>query len=336
MKKIVTILLALGLISAATPLRASDPGVSGFPFLKIDVENRSAAMGGTQLSSATTAMAVFTNPAVVARTNGLHVATGMTNWIADIRQFNGAVTFTSNSLGTFGISGVWMDYGSFTRRYAAEGSGGGFINGGYLEGGSFSVAEYALGLVYARPVTQHWQVGAHLKYAGQRLPAAMEGEGAANGGTLDRNRNGLLLDVGTVYYPGFHDLRFGVAMKNMQSGANSMVYGFQDLPMALSVGGAMDLLQLFGPPKNNHLTFAFDWLKEPEYQAAQHVGLELGLVNRLFLRGGYRFNDTTERLTAGFGINLGLNDVDMIVDYSYSSFGATFGSVHRIAIGFGM
>jgi len=336
MKKIVTVVLAFGLLSALNPLSAADTGVSGFPFLKIDVENRSAAMGGTQLSTAATAMAVFTNPAVMARTNGLHAATGMTNWIADIRQFNGAVTYSSSALGTFGISGVWMDYGSFTRRYATEASGGGFIDGGYQEGGSFSVAEYALGLVYARPMTQHWQVGAHLKYAGQRLPAAIGGVGTMDDQTRDRSRNGLLLDVGTVYYPGFHDLRFGVSMKNMQSGANSPDYGFQDLPMALSIGGAMDLFQLFGPPKSNHLTFAFDWLKEPDYQAAQHMGLELGLVNRLFLRGGYRFNDTTERLTAGFGINLGLNDVDMIVDYSYSSFGTTFGSVHRIAIGFGM
>jgi hypothetical protein len=337
MRKYLNIALIMMLSFMMANAASAQAGPSEFPFLKIDTDNRSAAMGGTQLSHGNTAMTAFTNPAMLSEMDGLNVATGMTNWIADIRHFGGALTYNAGSAGSFGFTGVWMDYGTFTQRFASSGTSEGFIDGGYTEGNSFNVAEFMVGLAYGRQVTGNLQMGAHLKYAGQSMPAAIAGDAAAGDALQDRSRNGILLDVGTVYYPGFKDLRFGASLKNLSNGQNAeSVYGFAELPAALSIGGAMDLLQLVNSSGDNQLTMAFEWLQEPEYEASQHLGMEYGLMNRFFVRGGYRFNADIERLTAGFGMNLGFNDVDMVVDYAYSSFGETFGSVHRFSIGFGL
>jgi len=336
MKKYLIFLLIIGLLFPMATAFSADNGNSGFPFLGIDADNRSAALGGTQLNAANSAMAAFTNPAVLANTNGFNVATGLANWIADIRHYSGAITYNIGSKGTFGLTGIWMDYGSFTERYSSESNGGSFVNSGYVEGRTFSVAEYAIGLAYARPVTKNWQMGVHVKYAGQNLPSALNSTSTVNDETTDRSRSGLLLDVGTVYYPGLADLRFGASIQNLRNGLNSNQYGLSQLPATLSVGGAVDLFKLIGLSETNQMTFSFDWQQEQDYQSAQHLGMEYGLLNSVFLRGGYRFNDNVERLTAGFGINTEINNVNMVLDYAYSSFGEVFGAVHRFSIGFGL
>ncbi len=144
------------------------------------------------------------------------------------------------------------------------------------------------------------------------------------------------MDLGTVYYPGFHDFRIGFAMKNLSSSNITSMQVFDELS-AISIGGAMDLLSVLGDRAGpNQLTAAFDWNQSTAIRTSQHFGLEYGFMQQFFLRAGYRFQDTSERLTAGFGLNLNLNNSHILLDYAYSSFGDIFGNVHRVSIGFGL
>jgi|GEM_PF-6513728 len=180
------------------PLRAQS-----LPFLQIAVDSRSAAMGEVQLASPGQAMTIFTNPAGLASVSGLQLATTATNWLLDLRQYGGAAAVPIAGVGTVGLSTVWMDYGTFDRTIPSAGA-----PDGYRTTGTFSVAEYAVGLAYARPVTPQWFVGGQVKVVGQRLPAG--GLESGNAG-----QTFFLGDVGTIYTPGWHDLRVGLAATNL-------------------------------------------------------------------------------------------------------------------------
>ena len=126
-------------------------------FLEIGMDSRTAAMGGSQLAGTGTAMTLFTNPAGLGSLQHLQASTTVTDWFLDIRHFGGALAVPVDGMGTFGLSTVWMDYGAFDRTVPALGS-----VEGYTTEGTFQVAEYAVGLAYARPVTPHLQLGGQL------------------------------------------------------------------------------------------------------------------------------------------------------------------------------
>ena len=308
------------MLFCVTTLHAQPPA-----FLAIGTDARAEALGGTQLGTAPAAMSLFANPAQTAGLPGLQAQTTMTQWIADISQYGGAVTLGLRHGGTLGLTGIWMDYGSFTRTATTAAS-----RDGYTMDGTFSVAEYALGLAYAQPIAARLSLGAHLQYAAQQLPQT---DAAAGNATTHQ----VVMTMGTVYQPGWKQLRLGA---HLQQGGLAQAAPPETNPHhQWMLSGALDLMAFLpgtGLARMSDLTLAYDRVRTFDQPLRQHLGLEYALHEVLFLRSGYRVGYEQQGLTAGLGVRMPVGDTALQVDYAYSDFGTYFGSVHRFGFGVGL
>lgn len=309
---------------------------AGMAFLKIDVGTRSAAMGGTEAAVTGSVEAMFSNPAGLAMLEGGQVMSSVNNWIANIKHYGIGAAYNIDNIGTFGISLVSMDYGTFTRTVPYSGFDPQKRIKGYINQGTFTVTEYAVGISYARQIATRFYVGGNLKYAHQDLGQVEIFDPLAGTTTTAEARvSNIVLDFGTMYYTGFKDLRFGVTIHNFSNQSDYFDQRFE-LPLTFDFGVAMDLLMLVGGESPNSLTLAVDAVHPRDYSERIHVGMEYAFQDMLFLRGGYKFNYSEQSLTAGAGVNVGVDNFRLKAGYAYTAFGRFFGAVHRVSLGIGI
>lgn len=329
----VALLFALGAAGTAQA-QATKYAQAGMGFLKIDPDPRVAAMGGTYAGNIGSATAVFANPAALSMLEGFDATASVTSWIADISLYGAAVAYRFGNIGTFGLSLVSMDYGDFRRTIPYTGTDPALRNQGYIDQGTFSVNEYAVGLSYARQITSQFYVGGTVRMASQDLGnVEIINELTGNIEETGNSLNNVVLDFGTMYYTGYRDLRFGVSVRNFSNQSDYFDQRFE-LPLTLDFGMAMDVLSLAGGEvENSALTLAVDWLHPRDFEERLHVGAEYAFMDMAYLRGGYKFNYDEEGLTGGLGVHLKTGGYGLKADYSYSAFGDFFGAVHRIGVG---
>lgn len=333
------LLLAAGILffgiaewAAAQPVKYAQAGMA---FLKLDVSVRSAAMGGTQGSASGDASDIFANPAGLALVEGFDIMTSVNNWIADTKQYGVGLAYNHPVLGTFGVGIISMDYGTFYRTEPYDGFDPDLKNQGFVETGTFSVVEYAVGVSYARRISTKFSVGGQIRYARQDLGSVVIYDEFEDENLEANNElNNFVFDFGTLYYTGFKDLRLTLTFRNFSNQSDYFDQRFE-LPLTFDFGVAMDLLKLLPESSDrNTLTLAVDAVHPRDYSERVHAGLEYGFMDSVFLRGGYRFNYDEEGLTAGLGVKTRMSSVRLRADYAYSDFGPYFGSVNRISVGF--
>lgn len=344
MKEMFALLIAILLVGRGglEVAQAQQPGMtkyaqSGMAFLKIDVSPRTAAMGGTYGSMSENASDMFSNPAGLAFVEGLDVMTSVNNWLVGSKLYGAAAAYNISGVGTFGLGLVTMDFGEFTRTVPYQGTDPALRNKGYLTEGTFRVTEYAVNLSYARQIATRFYVGGQIKYAKQDLGnITIYDEFVGDNVTIGNNVDNIILDFGTLYYTGFKDLRFGLSFRNFSNQSDYFDQRFE-LPLTFDFGVAMDVLTLLeSTPSNSSLTLAVDAVHPRDYSERLHVGAEYSFLKTVFLRGGYKFNYQDQGLTAGLGVNTGLEALKLRADYAYSAFGKFFNPIHRIAIGIGL
>ncbi len=337
MKKIImSFLIIFGLVlmamNTSLQAQATKYGQAGMTFLKIDVGGRTAGMGGTSVGVVNDASSMFSNPAGLAGISGLDILLNQTNWIVDIKQYAGAAAYGLGNWGTFGVSFINMDYGTFTETWPYEGFDPELMDKGYIKGNDFTVGEYALGVAYARQMTNKFSIGGQIKFVKQDLYKTLIWSEFQGKQIWVNNTLGVMaMDFGTLYYTGFKDLRFGMSMRNFSRQARYALQRF-DLPLTFRIGLAMDVLTLFEDGKsNNHLTLAVDALHPRDYDERLQVGAEYTFMDILSVRAGYKFRYDEESFSAGFGVKKYFGNVGVRLDYAYSNFGKFFGSVHRLS-----
>lgn len=326
--------MALGTTGAATA-QATKFAQAGMAFLKIDVDSRVAAMGGTQIGGLGNANMAFTNPAGLASVQGLEVSASLVDWIADIQMYGISAAYNLGNIGTFGVNIVSMDYGDLRRTRPWQGGDNPTLRDqGFIDEGTFSPTEIAVGISYARRITSEFFIGGNLRFAEQNL-GDVEIIDAFTGGISNTSNSlsNVIFDFGTVYYPGFRDLRFGVSFRNFSNQNDYFEQRFE-LPLTLDFGMAMDLLKLSGDTnESSSLTLAVDWVHPRDFEERLHVGMEYAFMDMLYLRGGYKFNYDEESVTAGLGVQY-IADAGFGVkaDYAYAAFGEFFGNVNRFTV----
>ncbi len=294
---------------------------TGLQFLEIDLSTRAAAMGGAFMMVGEDADAMFYNPAGIAyMESNVDFTACRTQWIADISYNSGGIVKNFGNIGNFGISFVTSDYGDIigTRVSSSE--------QGFEETGNLDVGAYALGISYARSLTNKFTVGGQVKYVAQHLGSNL----FPNGDTVENKVSSTAFDFGTMFYPGFKSFRFGMSIRNFSPELKYQQTGFQ-LPLTFTVGFAMDILDLLGE-HNNSLLLAIDAVHPRDYTERIHLGAEYTLLNMIALRAGYKFNYDEEGLTAGLGLNSDLGGLKIKIGYTYSDFGV-FDSVSRMSFG---
>jgi len=309
-------------------------GQTGLPFLKIEADGRTAAMGGANAGLCDDAASMFGNLAGLAFVEGWNLTLNQTNWLLDTKHYATGIAYGLGKWGTFGASIVYMDYGSFIETWPYEGTDPSMTNLGFEIGQEFDVAEYAIGISYARNISSQFAIGGQVKYAKQDLfESLMWHEAQGKELTVQNEVSVMAFDFGTIYYTGFKDLRIAMSIRNFSRQARYVRQRFE-LPLNFTIGVAMNIMTLFGSEDpNNRLTLAIDALHPRDYTERIHLGAEYMFMDLLALRGGYKFNYDEEGIAGGLGIKKWFGNFGVKFDYSYSAFGEFFDAVHRMSWG---
>jgi len=328
-KKLIWLMLLL-LTAAATSAENPKVGTVGAQFLKIGVGSRYQGAGEASVAMVNDVYSMFWNPAGLVEVENSAVSFTNVNWLLDINLNYFGYARRFENVGVIGVSAtvLSMDDQEITTYDEQDGTGD-----------YYSAVSYAVGLSYARQLTNRFAFGASFKYIGERIHK--------------ENASTFAFDFGTKLYTGFKSLRMGMSITNM--GPNLQFDGPDldvswdesetpqgtgipasvkttpyDLPMTFRVGLAYDIQT----SSNSLVTFAGE-LKHPnDFHQQGSMGAEWSYNEMFFLRGGYKFRYSEEGLTLGGGLATNVSgDTDLLIDYAWQDFGR-LESTHRFSVGF--
>ncbi|NIA28882.1 MAG: PorV/PorQ family protein [Actinobacteria bacterium] len=298
---------------------------SKLQFLKFEIGARAVAMGGAYTAISGDPNCIFYNPAGTAFVDGLALAFNHSQWIADISYQSGVLVYNAGRFGNFSLDYMTANYGSFERTivdaHAWE---------GYQSLGDFNIGEYAIGLGYARQITDRFFIGGQTKYAYQKLGTSTIWEYVGSDFEAERNVNNVTdvvaYDFGTYYNSGFKNLCIGMSVQNFAN---------KPIPLNFRFGLAMDINEVFFPnAKNNRLVLACDVMHPRDYAERMVYGLEYQYKEFFALRAGYKANYDTQGLTGGLGLKMEYMNIKLQFDYAFSDMGA-LGVINQFSIGLG-
>jgi len=311
---------------------------SGFKFLSNPIGARGTGLGNAYMAIAEDASAMFWNPAGLARAEHGSAFFDATKGIADINYFAGAVAWNFEEYGVFGVNAVMMDYGTFVGTRLDP------ISGGYTYTGDFTPTAFAVGITYARTMTDRFGFGGTLKWAQVDFGAATatqvtdtDEQGnpiAVDEREIDHKLDMPVFDVGVMYYTHIKGIRFGAAFRNFSQEKEFIADEFS-LPLELKFGVAADLIDLFslhGLGANHAATVSSDFQHSRDFSSRLHYGAEYWYRGALALRGGYKANYDEESFTFGAGMRGTMENYAVQFDYAFNNYGV-FDPVHKFTIG---
>ena len=266
---------------------------------------------------------MFYNPAgMTEQPYSIDFFSTQTNWLADISYYTLGVTKKLGNFGVIGFSMQTSDYGSIIGTRVADNTAG------FIETGNVEVEALAMGISFAKSLTDRFSVGGQVKFVSQSLGNTLMSDGSEKSNKTD----GLAYDFGTIYYPGIKSFRFGMGVRNF-----SKNFKYEDdsfpLPLTFTMGVALDVMDFVGSFGENHnLLVEVDAVHPIDYTERINMGIEYGFKKIFFLRGGYKFNHDTEGLSLGIGFSIRLIGLMTKLSYSFNDAGS-FYPVNRISIG---
>jgi hypothetical protein len=327
MKKLkiaVNLLILVAVFATPANAQLKKLAQTGLQFLKIDAGARAASMAGAMTNAGYDANAQFYNPAGIARMEyGADVLLNNTQWIADISYNSFAAAYTLEDIGTFGIHGLFTDYGDdiIGTQVAAN-------ENGYIETGNVDVSGYAFGISYGRNLSDRFSIGGTVKFIGQSL-----GSNVMLDGSVKENKvSGVAFDFGTIFYPGWESFRFGMSVRNFGAELKYEKEAFE-APLTFTIGAAFDFLDMFEVSEGQNLLVSVDLVHPRDYTERVHMGAEYIFMDIVAFRAGYKTNYDNEGLTFGAGLFYEVSGVNIKIDYSYNDM-EYFSGVNRFTVGF--
>lgn len=282
-------------------------GTVGGQFLKIGVGARAVGMGSAFVAVADDATAVFWNPAGVARLEDNMVSINHTTWLANISHTQASYVFGVSFLpGRFSahVRSLYMD--SQLRRTVFRPEG---------EGRSFDAGDVAVGLTYARSMTDKFSAGLGLNYVQSTL-ATVTGDA-------------YTFDFGTLYDTGYRSLKIGMSIQNIGS-EMKFIEDSVKMPTVFRVGMAMKVYE----SGSSRVVTSGEFSHPPDNNERAAWGMEYGFKEFFFARTGYQFKYDLETYSAGLGFKVATSlNSEGRVDYGYTDMGDLPG-VHRISADF--
>lgn len=327
MKKII-ILISIFLTSLTLFAQNANLGTSGAQFLQIPVSARAEALGNAIVGLADDAGSIFYNPAGIVKVKNVEVFFSYANWF-DLFDINAvSLVYNSGSLGAFGASAIIFstDKMEITTEENPNGTGR-----------YFDAGDLALGLSYARYLTDKFSVGLTVKYINQKI--------------WNESANGVAFDFGTQYLIDFQNLTIAMSMTNF---GGDMQFDGPDLDIVYLKDPNFPLSRLtparlktdqYPLPLHFQVGIGFDIYKtefmkirgdidasHPNDNTERvHFGSEISFFDRLYIRGGYKLNYDDQKFSFGAGANVPFSSTFVYFDYSYSIYDLLPG-VHRISV----
>ena len=299
---------------------------TGFQFLSVVSDARIAALGGAVTGVELQSSSLFCNPAGMAnQPTFLSVSAGQNHWIADIdhNTLSLAVNPASGRYGVMGVSVQSVDYGELLGTRVSDNEQG------YIDTGVFKPSAIAVGVGYAKALTDRFSVGGQIKVVRQRLGDVRIPVTDSTTTTIENELTPLAFDFGTLFKTGFKSLTFGMSVRNFSREIEFEEEGFQ-LPLVFRMGISINLFDLRRVGDLDHsLVLSVDATHYRSHPEQLIVGLEYRLLKLLSLRGGYVSNNDEDDFSLGFGVS----HYGITLDYAYTPFGV-FDNVQRITARF--
>jgi len=299
--------------SGIAPSEIERVGQSGWQFLKINGDPRQSAMGGTfMITTNPTANAVYGNPALLAGIDHFDIQFNNVGWLADIHYTSLAIARHFEGIGTFALSYVGMNYGDIVETMHIGLQGGGTVP--YVTGETFTANDMAIGLSYARQITNQLALGGNLRYLNQEIA----GTGMSN----------WSFDFSTIYFTGLRSLRLAITARNFGPDAHLVGYSEElqsepvDIRMPLELRGGIAYDWLEGKDSPHLLTTTLEGRVPSDGREKIHFGTEYSFHDLFSVRGGYRFNYDEEGLTLGLGFHFPVGAYDCALNYAFLDYGA--------------
>ena len=303
-------------------------GISAFQFLKLGVGGRGIAMGESFVAVANDASALYWNPAGLVQFSDNQAIAAHTEYVVDIKHEFFGVVYHLSEQDAVGASFTALHMKAMEITTEAQPFG---------TGRYFSFGDIAIGLSYAKKMTDQFSFGATVRYVEETLDVL--------------KMRSVMVDLGTYYWTGLGTTRFSVVISNFGSDVSpkgsvkrfdgSSVGTFQSfsLPTTFKLGVALDPIQ----SDNQKLTTSIQ-LNHPNDNAEHfRLGLEYSYQKTFFLRGGVKRTigqqlfgaDATseEDFSLGAGVLVSLDISKVSADYAFVNF-SRLGPIHRISLSF--
>ncbi len=307
-------------------------GQASMPFLKFGAGARMMAMGDAGIANASDASALFYNPAGIVFVENRSVLLGNMDWLLDTKIQSGAFAINLGDLGAFGLSVMYFNYGDPIK--ATEITS--FNEQGYNDIGNIEPSEFVVGLGYARRISSQFAIGGQVKIAHQDLLsgdvktriAFNTPEGWVQE-EHDANKTIFAFDVGTIYNTGFRDLTLAMSFRNFGQEVEYEQDSY-DIPLTFSFGITASAFQLVNKEQEGmDLRVNIDYSHLRDWDERMNFGLEYSFMEMFYLRGGYKYNYSSEGMCFGAGVYLNLPMGKVRVDYAYKDTNDTlFDAVH--------
>jgi len=321
-KKLVLLIEILLISGILFPKDITKVGTTSANFLKIGVGASSMGMGGAAVAVSFDASSIYWNPSLIVDLPGGSFCASYTNWLLDIKHSFVGVTFPVLGLGAIGGFINLLNMGDMRVRTVELPEG---------TGEYFSASDMAVGVSYARKLTNFFAIGFNFKYIREQIWHCSASSIAIDFGTIYHSDNGRyhigasVSNFGSKMHFTGRDLRRYYDQDPNASGDNEYIPAELhtdrwDLPLIFRVGLCVDVLK----SSMLDLRMAVDAVHPNDNTEYMNLGLEMGLVKVGVLRLGYRsmfMQDSEGGLTLGGGIVWKVRNLKLNINYAYSDFG---------------
>jgi len=311
-------------------------GQTGAQFLSVASDAWGAGMAEAMTVVDMNSGSLLFNPAGMARQEAtFDIMASQNQWIADISHNLFTIGFSpaDGKYGVIGASFMMVDYGEIqgTMVWAND--------KGYIDTEILRPGAYAVGLGYAKTLTDKFAVGGHVKYVGLDYGRSAYPD---EYGYPDTVKNHVAFaqafDFGTIFRTGWHSLAFGMSFRNFSNPVSFEVEDFQ-LPLTFSLGLGMDVFDLVRDKVGSQqLLCTLDALHYRSHPEQIKFGVEYRPIDMLALRTGFytaedENTDSFDANDMSFGI--GIRQFGLAFDYAYTPKGV-WNEVHRITARFSL
>ncbi len=338
--KLIRSLLFLLLISTVLFAQEGNTkvGTTSANFLQMDIGARAIALGGAYVAVADDATALFWNSAGIALVENGNAVYQFGSRYADIAHHYAGFVYGLGNDDKIGIMINYVDVGEMEITTLSNPDG---------TGQDFSASNLAIGLTYARQLTDRVYVGIQAKFIQENI--------------WMQSANGFALDIGAIYHIEEKGIRVGMNLSNLgpdmnMSGDNLDFYkekveGYPGsptpkatlvtkefpLPMVFSMGFAIDLVgrnSIVMPSAEHKVMVAVSANDSFDAPFRSNIGFEYTWQNILSLRSGYNIGYDTKDYAVGVGLNLEkFTSLDVELDYVWNNYG-DLGAVNVFTLGF--
>ena len=318
------------------PEDVSKVATNAAQFLKLEVGPRATAMGGAYVAGVEDMTSLYWNPAGLAK----------------VKQQSFYGTYTSLYAG---IQHGYVAFGMPIGRSDHVGAHITYLNSGQMEvtslefpegtGEYFSVSDIAIGLSYARTLTDRLSVGGTVKLVNETIwRETASAFGFDIGSQFDTGIKGIKLGMSITNFS--TKFKFDGPDLNIDVDTDPNYNGNPDtearlnteewsLPLVFRLGIMVDLMgpnsELLKNP-DQRVSFAFDPL---DHYLRFNTGVEYAYRELLAFRAGYHLNYDETSYSVGVGLKLDVNSMPLNIDYAVVNYGV-LGFINQISIQVGI